>query len=114
MVSNPIFNPNNLAEEMKAANSGSADNSPLINRAINGLYPPGSVFKTVTLTSALENMPSVANRTFQDDGKIKFPDGRSLSNFGNNVYGSLSLKQSYKVSSNVVFGTLAMELEIIN
>ena len=80
MVSNPIFNPNNLAEEMKAANSGSADNSPLINRAINGLYPPGSVFKTVTLTSALENMPSV------------------------------SLKQSYKVSSNVVFGTLAMEL----
>lgn len=110
MVSNPIFNPNNLAEEMKAANSGSADNSPLINRAINGLYPPGSVFKTVTLTSALENMPSVANRTFQDDGKIKFPDGRSLSNFGNNVYGSLSLKQSYKVSSNVVFGTLAMEL----
>ena len=110
MVSNPIFNPNNLAEEMKAANSGSADNSPLINRAINGLYPPGSVFKTVTLTSALENMPSVANRTFQDDGKIKFPDGRSLSNFGNNVYGSLSLKKSYKVSSNVVFGTLAMEL----
>ena len=36
------------------------------------LYPPGSVFKTVTLSSALENMPGVANRTFQDDGKIKF------------------------------------------
>ena len=45
MVSNPIFNPNNLAEEMKAANSGSADNSPLINRAINGLIRQGLYLK---------------------------------------------------------------------
>ena len=110
MVSKPTFNPNNLADEMNKANSGSADDTPLINRAINGLYPPGSVFKTVTLTSALENMPSVVNRTFNDDGKITFQDGRTLSNFGNNVYGSIDLKQAYKVSSNVVFGTLAMEL----
>ena len=48
MVSKPTFNPNNLADEMNAANSGSGEDSPLINRAINGLYPPGSVFKTVT------------------------------------------------------------------
>ena len=44
MVSKPTFNPNNLADEMNKANSGSADDTPLINRAINGLYPPGSVF----------------------------------------------------------------------
>ena len=110
MVSNPTFNPNNLADEMNKANSGSADDTPLINRAINGLYPPGSVFKTVTLTSALENEPTVVDRTFNDEGKIKFQDGTSLSNFGNNVYGSIDLKQAYKVSSNVVFGTLAMDL----
>ena len=55
-------------------------------------------------------MPSVVNRTFDDNGKITFQDGRTLSNFGNNVYGSIDLKQAYKVSSNVVFGTLAMEL----
>ncbi|WP_195988298.1 penicillin-binding transpeptidase domain-containing protein [Clostridium sp. D53t1_180928_C8] len=110
MVSKPTFNPNNLADEMNKANSGSADETPLINRAINGLYPPGSVFKTVTLTSALENIPTVVDRTFDDEGKIKFQDGTSLSNFGNNVYGSIDLKQAYKVSSNVVFGTLAMDL----
>lgn len=110
MVSNPTFNPNNLAEEINEANNGSGDDSPLINRAINGLYPPGSVFKTVTLTSVLENIPSAVNETFDDDGKIEFEDGTSLSNFGNNVYGSISLKQAYKVSSNVVFGTLAMDL----
>ena len=44
---------------MDAANTGSADDTPLINRAINGLYPPGSTFKTITLTSALDNISGV-------------------------------------------------------
>ena len=110
MVSKPTFNPNNLAEEMNKANSGSADYSPLINRALNGLYPPGSVFKTVTLTSALENMPSVTSRIFNDNGKIKFKDGRTMSNFANIANGSINLKDAFRLSSNVVFGTLAMEL----
>ena len=110
MVSKPTFNPNNLAEEMNKANSGSADYSPLINRALDGRYPPGSVFKTVTLTSALENMPSVTSRIFNDNGKIKFKDGRTMSNFANIANGSINLKDAFRLSSNVVFGTLAMEL----
>lgn len=110
MVSKPSFNPNNLKEEMDKANSGSGENSPLINRATIGQYPPGSVFKTVTLASALENMPDIVNRTFKDNGKIEFADGRTLSNFGNNVYGSINLKEGFRVSSNVVFGEVAMEL----
>ena len=61
MVSKPTYNPNDLENAMKAANAGTADNSPLINRAISGLYPPGSTFKTVTLSSALENMPECYN-----------------------------------------------------
>lgn len=110
MVSKPTYNPNDLENSMKAANEGTADNSPLINRATSGLYPPGSTFKTVTLTSALDNMPGVTNRTFQDDGKIVFNSKQSLSNANGAVYGSLDLKDALKVSSNVVFGTLAMEL----
>lgn len=110
MVSKPTYNPNDLGNSMKAANSGSADDTPLINRATFGLYPPGSTFKTVTLASALENMPGVTSRTFDDTGKIVFNEKQSLSNDDGEVNGTINLKDAYRLSSNFVFGTLAMEL----
>jgi cell division protein FtsI/penicillin-binding protein 2 len=110
MVSKPTYNPNDLESSMKAANAGTADNSPLINRATSGLYPPGSTFKTVTLSSALENMPGVTTRIFDDTGKIVFNEKQSLSNDSGEVNGSINLKEAFRLSSNFVFGTLAMEL----
>ncbi|MDZ7548502.1 penicillin-binding transpeptidase domain-containing protein, partial [Clostridium perfringens] len=71
---------------------------------------PGSVFKTVTLSAALENDPSIVNRTFNDTGKITFPDGTELNNYMKQAHGNLDLQMAYRVSSNVVFGTLAMEM----
>jgi len=110
MVSKPTYNPNDLENAMKSANAGTADNSPLINRATSGLYPPGSTFKTVTLSSALENMPDVTTRTFNDTGKIVFNEKQSLSNDEGEVNGNINLKEAFRLSSNFVFGTLAMEL----
>ena len=110
MVSNPSFNPNDLASEIERANEGSEADTPLLNRAIDGRYPPGSVFKTVTLSSALENIDGVASREFDDEGKITFDDGTELNNFAYEVHGIIDLRRAYRVSSHVVFGTLAMEL----
>lgn len=110
MVSRPTYNPNDLENAMKAANEGASENSPLINRAVSGLYPPGSTFKTVTLSSALENISGVTSRTFNDTGKIVFNEKQSLSNDNGEAYGTVDLKEGFRVSSNFVFGTLAMEL----
>lgn len=112
MVSKPTYNPNDLENEITAANAQATNDSPsqLYNRATAGLYPPGSTFKTITLSSALENMPGVTTRIFEDDGKIIFNENQSLSNDNNAVNGSIDLKDAFRVSSNVVFGTLAMEL----
>ncbi|MDR3593339.1 penicillin-binding protein 2 [Clostridium sp.] len=110
MVSKPTYNPNDLENSMKAANAGTAEDSPLINRVTSGLYPPGSTFKTITLSSALENMPGVTSRTFDDTGKIVFNDKQSLSNDNGEVNGEIDLKDAFRLSSNFVFGTLAMEL----
>lgn len=109
-VSKPSYNPNDLASVMQAANNGTDKNSTLLNRAFDGKYPPGSVFKTVTLASALQNDPSIINRTFKDDGKIDFDDGYQLKNYAGIAYGPINLRKAFQVSSNDVFGEIALEL----
>lgn len=118
MVSMPTFNPNDLAAEMARANKIEQENknlpdpgSPLVNRAINGLFPPGSTFKIVTTTSALNNIPGVGSEIFHDTGEIKFPDGQVLHNNDYEVDGNIDLRRAFVLSSNVVFGTLAMQLQ---
>lgn len=108
MVSKPSYDPNKLDEIWGSINKDK--NIPLINRATAGLYPPGSTFKIVTALSALENMSGVMNRTFQDNGSLDLGGGYSLSNYGGASYGSLDLKGAFVHSSNVVFGSLALEL----
>ncbi len=110
MVSKPTYNPNDLDAAMATANAGTAENSPLINRATSGLYAPGSTFKTVTLASALSNMSGVRNRIFEDNGSLQLSAKQSLSNDSGVAYGPMDLEKSYIKSSNVVFGTLALEL----
>jgi len=52
MASTPTFDPNFTTEEWDDLRT--AEGSPLLNRATQGLYTPGSTFKTVTLAAALE------------------------------------------------------------
>lgn len=110
MVSKPTYDPKNLEQTIEDANTGVDTESKLLNRTINGLYPPGSVFKTITLAAALENDPSITGRTFNDTGKITFDDGTELNNYMKQAHGNLDLQMAYRVSSNVVFGTLSMEM----
>lgn len=110
MVSKPSYNPNDLDASMAAANAGSGDDSPLINRAVAGVYPPGSTFKAITATSALENISGIKSKTWNDVGIIEFNDSHSLSNYDNEVNGTINLKNAFVKSSNFVFGNLAMDL----
>lgn len=105
MLSKPTFNPNEL--EAAFANT---EGSHFLNRAIDGRYPPGSTFKVVTTASALENLPGITSRRFEDNGKLIFNEKQSLQNSGGAVYGNIDLKQAFVVSSNVVYGTLAGDL----
>lgn len=108
MVSKPSYDPNKLSEIWGKINTDK--DRPLINRATSGLYPPGSTFKTITAISCLENIPGIKSENFNDTGKIVFNSRESLSDFGGEVPGNLSFKKAYVISSNVVFGTLAMRL----
>lgn len=109
MISTPSFDPNKLKEIWADLNSN--EDGPLLNRSVAGMYPPGSTFKIITAVSALENISGIANRRFDDNGKIVFNDKESLSNSGGKAWGNIGFEDAFAYSSNVVFGTLGMELE---
>ncbi|ENK1244339.1 peptidoglycan D,D-transpeptidase FtsI family protein [Clostridium sp. FAM 1755] len=108
MVSKPSYDPNKLDDIWASINKDKS--IPLINRATAGLYPPGSTFKIVTALSTLENMSGVMNRTFQDNGSLDLGGGYTLSNYGGASYGGLDLRGAFVHSSNVIFGSLGLEL----
>ena len=93
MVSKPSYDPNNLDKDWKSINDNK--DMPLLNRAVSGLYPPGSTFKTVTATSALENIPNVYNSSKNDNGSLVVNGTRLLGDFQGESFGNIDFKSAY-------------------
>ena len=76
MASSPDFDPSAFAEKNNSEISSLFNNpsSPLMNRATGGAYAPGSVFKLVVASAALENKKINPNTTFLCQGST--PVGR--------------------------------------
>jgi peptidoglycan glycosyltransferase len=108
MVSKPSFDPNNLIKSWKSLINNK--NVPLLNRAVSGLYPPGSTFKVVTGVSALENIEGIESETINDKGKLILGGGYSLSNDRGEVLGKINFEKAMVESSNVFFGGLGIRL----
>ncbi|KAJ53203.1 cell division protein FtsI/penicillin-binding protein 2 [Clostridium tetanomorphum] len=108
MVSKPSFNPNDLEKDWEAINTNK--DRPLLNRATAGLYPPGSIFKTITAVSALDNIPGIINKRFEDNGVLAFNSKESLKNYNGEVLGNIGFKEAFVHSSNVVFGKLGIDI----
>lgn len=108
MVSTPTYNPTLVDENFEEYKNSPA--GVLVNFANVGLYPPGSTMKVITLASALQNIDNATEKIYKDEGKITFADGRTLPNLGGRSYGNIDLERALVVSSNVVYGTVAMEV----
>ncbi|WP_110952917.1 peptidoglycan D,D-transpeptidase FtsI family protein [Anaerosinus massiliensis] len=108
MVSRPGFDPNSIDQSWdKIQNDTSA---VLLNRGTQGLYPPGSIFKTVILEAALTEDKNIVNATFNCPGYLKISDDYTLFEDHHAVHGNLSLKEALTVSCNTTFATLALKL----
>ena len=108
MVSLPDYDP--AAIESRQATE-TADTAYL-NRCLQGLYTPGSVFKIVTLASALENDPNVVNQAFTCSSEWEYDGGSVNCMSGSVTHGSLTLEKAFAKSCNVTFGKLAYQLGI--
>jgi peptidoglycan glycosyltransferase len=120
MASSPTYNPNNIESprgfahiiHSPAACPGSA--APLLNRATQGLYSPGSTFKTVTAAAALDNGVYTRDSRFDDPGYcVEY--GEKVSNALNpdqtaESYGNVDFLQAFEHSINAVFCNIGKTL----
>jgi penicillin-binding protein A len=82
----------------------------LVNRATSGRYAPGSTFKVVTATAALESDLSYTPTTqFDDNGSISTPGG-PIRNFGGKVFGRHTLTDALTFSINTTFARIGTNL----
>jgi penicillin-binding protein A len=106
-VNRPTFDPNQLAAQWKTLRGNPA--APLLDRAVAGLYPPGSTFKMVTASAALDSGAVVPTDTFSDPGYYQIGSFR-VQNDKHEVTGTQNLVNAFALSSNVDFAQIGLLL----
>ena len=113
MASSPSYNPNLVENDFGAISKITAacrPAAPLVNRASQGLYPPGSTFKVVTASAALESNRFTPESEFDDPGYC-IAYGKRVNNFDTSrPFGRLSLATALKYSVNSVFCNMGKAL----
>jgi peptidoglycan glycosyltransferase len=106
MASSPTYDAADFASILSGQSS---QGSELLNRAIDAVYAPGSTFKMVTLTAALEDDVAAVDSTYNAPGVLDIGNA-NVHNFNDTSYGTITLKRAFEVSSNTVFGQLGVEI----
>jgi peptidoglycan glycosyltransferase len=113
MASSPTYNPNlveNHFEKIDKVTANCRPAAPLINRATQGLYAPGSTFKVVTTSAALESNRFTPDSTFYDPGYCTVY-GKRVNNFDtSSPFGNVTLAQGLQHSVNSVFCNIGKAL----
>jgi peptidoglycan glycosyltransferase len=120
MASSPGFDPNliekqNGYSQVEATKSPCAPEpaSPLLDRATQGLFPPGSTFKTITAAAALDDGVYKPDSTFYDPGycteygkQVK----NALDQSGPESFGTVNMVEAFQHSINAVFCNIGKAL----
>jgi penicillin-binding protein 2 len=112
MGSNPTYDPSDLIEpSQQQVNELYRDPvlAPLVNRATEGAYPTGSIFKIITALAALENGVITPDTVVQDNGLIEVGT-QEFENAGGVAHGAVELRRALQVSSDVYFYLLGLDM----
>jgi penicillin-binding protein 2 len=117
MASYPTYDPTQFvngisSEEYKKLTEGDATSNPLTNRAVGGLYSPGSTFKLVTASAALAKGVTSADTWYQDSGTFNLAPGVVLRNAEGRAHGPIQMPRAITVSSDVYFYDLGFRFWI--
>ena len=115
LVSTPAFDPNLFSSQRPEDKRAKAEKlptiltdeaKPLLNRAVSGAYPPGSIFKVVPAVGGLETKTVTKATTVEDTGEIKV-DEYSYKNWYFTQYGGteglVDIVKALKRSNDIYF-----------
>jgi len=118
LVSMPDFDPNLFVDGIEAESwrlLNTSERKPLNNRAIQGVYPPGSTFKPFLAFSALEDNFIDRYFTIDDPGFFKLPRSNHIfRDWKKKGHGIVDLKKAIYQSCDVFFYELANKMGINN
>lgn len=108
MVSRPDFDPNYLDENWEYL-IADEENSSLLNRAAQGQYPPGSVFKIVTALDYLRKHGTVDDFTYNCQGAITKQE-HTITDYDRTAHGQVDLPSAFAYSCNSAFAEMGVEM----
>jgi penicillin-binding protein A len=109
MASSPSYEPNSLHSTAAYKRLTADPNAPLVNRATQFGYAPGSTFKVVTATAAIDSGAYTPQSTVSGRDNVPI-SGVPLKNDNNENFGQLTLSQGLVKSVNTVYAQVAERL----
>lgn len=110
MVSHPDFDPNEIADIWDSLLEN-PESSILVNRATQGLYPPGSTFKIVTALEYIRQNPDAYDQySFNCPGYYSL-GGSRINCYHGGSHGRVSFLSSFAKSCNSSFANIGMSLD---
>ena len=110
IVSKPDFNPNEVDAIWDSLISDSNETA-LLNRASQGLYPPGSTFKIITLLEYIRENPDYNEYSYNCNGQFTLGE-HSIKCFNGNRHGNVNLIESFAKSCNSSFVNMGLSLDM--
>ncbi len=104
MVSAPSYDPLHVPADIER---NDRYRGAYLNRFLSSTFTPGSVYKTVTLTAALENLPDLEERTWTCGGSIQIGEETIVCS---GTHGEQHIGDAFANSCNVAFAQIAVEL----
>ena len=110
MVSKPDFDPGTVEQSWDELREDS-EKGVLLNRATQGLYPPGSTFKIITALEYIrENPKTYNNYSYNCTGAITRGEDR-IQCYHGTVHGQVNFSRSFAKSCNTSFANMGLSLD---
>ena len=104
-VSTPTFDPDDVPDI--AGDKTGKYNGVYVNRFIQSVYIPGSIFKIATTAAALEAIPDILVQTFECTGELEIDGGKVTCE---SSHGKQNLRQAFSNSCNCAYAQITRQI----